>query len=479
VPTPRHSRSISQHAWLLEHWPFVTALVLGAVVRVVVQIAFSPAFVYGDGPRYLDFLDTLVPYADRPDGYSLLLLYPLSKLTPNVVLSAALLQHVIGLATATLLYLTLRRWGVGRWPATLAALPILFDTMQLVLEQSLLSDTLFGLLLMVVVALLGWRRRPSRELALAAGLVLGTAVTVRVVGEPMIVTALAFCLFVGHSWWGRLVPAAALLVGFAVPVGAYAVWYHQHHGVYALSEYSGEALWLRTTTFVDCSRISVPQYQRVLCPTQPLGQRLDPTYYGFHDPLTLARLKPPPGTTIYQAMGEFAKAAIRAQPLDYLRVVLRDFVLNFDVTRSDRYEYDTAYKWQFSGYVHFVETQRIKTSYSEHAGEQLHVRQPFANMLVVYQLFAYVPGPLLLGCLVLGLLGGLGVGRPRTSARRPMCLLLTATGTVLLLVPDATAEFVWRYQLPALLLLPAGAALAYTAIRGQDEGGTVATASTD
>jgi hypothetical protein len=452
---------------------------LGIAVRVVVQVAFSPAFVYGDGPRYLDFLRTLEPYADRPDGYGLLLLYPLSKLTSKVILAAALSQHIIGLATATLLYLTLRRWGIGRWPATLAALPVLFDTMQLVLEQSLLSDTFFGLLLMVVIALLGWQRRPTPAFALAAGLVLGTAVTVRVVGEPIIVTGAAFCLLVGRGWAGRLAPTLALLLGFAVPVSGYAAWYHQSHGVYALSEYSGEALYLRTTTFVDCSRIAVPEYQRVLCPSQPLGQRLDPTYYGFHDPLTLPRLKPPAGTTTYEAMGQFAKAAIRAQPGDYARVVLRDFLLNFDVRRADRFEYDTAYKWEFSGYVYNVETNRVQTSYREHGGQQLHIRQPYANALAVYQLFGYLPGPLLLGCLVLCLLGGLGIGRARTSAMRPMCLLLATSGAVLLLVPDATAEFVWRYQLPALLLLPAGAALAYTALRGQDDSGTVATASTD
>ncbi|MGI8887635.1 MAG: glycosyltransferase family 2 protein, partial [Nocardioidaceae bacterium] len=85
-----------------------------------------------------------------------------------------------------------------------------------------------------------------------------------------------------------------------------------------------------------------------------------------------------------------------------------------------------------------------------------------------------------LGCLVLGLAGGLGVGRARKSGLRPIGLLLTLTGTGLLLVPDLTAEFTWRYQLPALLLLPAGAALGFTALRGgHADSGTVATANTD
>jgi hypothetical protein len=36
----------------------------------------------------------------------------------------------------------------------------------------------------------------------------------------------------------------------------------------------------------------------------------------------------------------------------------------------------------------------------------------------------------------------------------------------LVLVPDLTAEFTWRYQVPELVLLPVGAALGWTRLRG-------------
>jgi hypothetical protein len=71
----------------------------------------------------------------------------------------------------------------------------------------------------------------------------------------------------------------------------------------------------------------------------------------------------------------------------------------------------------------------------------------------------------LFGCLLLGLAGGVGVGPARRSGMRSICLLLTVTGAGLLLVPAVTTEFIWRYQLPGLSLLPGGAALAYTALR--------------
>lgn len=468
---------------LAEHRPFLVALGLGAVARVVVSLAFPPALMISDGPTYLSFLDTFEPDPDRPVGYGVLLLYPVSLVT-DAVAAVATVQHLLGLATAVVLYVVLRRWGVGRWPATLATLPVLFDSLQLILEHAPLSDTLFVLLVTLGVAVLGWRRRPTPALALAAGLLLGASVTVRQVGLPLVLSGVVFCLLVGTGWRGRLAGAAALALGFAAPVGAYATWYQQEHGVYALSEIGGKSAYMRTTTFVDCSQLSVPDHQEVLCPPEPRGERMDPTNYGWYENGTVTRLDPPPGTTAEEAMRDFARQAIREQPVDYAVVVLRDFALNFDLWRGNRFEFDTAFKWRFSTYVDREPSSWTGPAFAAHGGEQQGTRQPYADALAAYQQVGYLPGPLLLGCLVLGLAGGLGMGRARHSGVGSMCLLLTVSGAGLMLVPDVTTQFVWRYQLPALVLLPAGAALAYTAMRPamrrrQDAAGTVATPRTD
>jgi hypothetical protein len=158
--------------------------------------------------------------------------------------------------------------------------------------------------------------------------------------------------------------------------------------------------------------------------------------------------------------------ALRSQPFDYARVALRDFVLNFDLVRIDRFRYDTAYKWHFSHYVSgWAETGQQLRAYWRYGGQQMVARQPFADFLAGYSWVVYLPGPVLLACLVVGLLGGLGGRGRRDPWTRSMCLLLTLSGTALLLVPALTAEFIWRYQLPALVLLPAGAALAWSAMR--------------
>jgi hypothetical protein len=461
-PTPG-----SRQAWVSAHRPFLVALGLAVLVRVVVQLAFMPAFVHSDGPTYLSVFDNLEPDSERPVGYVLLFLMPVLSIADNVLL-VALAQHLLGLATAVLLYALLRRWGAGPVAGMLGALPILFDYLQLNLEHTVLSDVLFEFLLVAGIAVLCWSRRVTPQVALLAGLVLGVSVTVRLVAEPLVVVLIAYCVLVGISWRTRIVTAVVATLGFALPIGAYAAWYHQEHGVYALSQFTGASLYLRTTTFVDCEQLSIPDYQRVLCPAEPLGDRRDPTYYVFHDPRTIGKLFPPPGVTQDQAMREFALSAMRAQPADYLAVGLRDFMLNFDLNRVDRYDYDTAHKWGFDEYVDLEPTGWTGPAYAAHGGNQLEARQPLADLLVLYQKVGYVPGPVLFGCLLLGLAGALGLGRARDRGLRSVTALLTVTGVGLLVVPDLTAEFVWRYQLPGLVLLPAAAVLGYTALRGRD-----------
>ncbi len=466
-------------SWLTEHRPFLLALGLATALRLVVMVAFTPALVHSDGPVYLSFLDTFEPSPERPSGYSLVLLTPLSWLTDSLSAVAAA-QHLIGLSTAVLLYVLLRRWGVRRWPATFASLPVLFDSLQLILEHTVLSDTLFELMLVLGVAVLGWRRRPTPTAALVAGLLLGASAAVRLVAEPLVVVGVAYCLLAGDGWRGRLKAAAALAVGFALPIGAYATWYHQEQGRFALSDFQAKSMYMRSTTFVDCAHLSVPDYERVLCPAEPRGQRLDPTYYAYHDLRTLPRLAPPPGTTPDDAMRDFAFEAIREQPVAYVGTVIRDVALNFDVVRVDRFEYDTAHKWRFWSYLHPQATDWTGPAYAAHGGDQLAAHQPFAGALAIYGWVGYLPGPILLGCLVMGLLGGTRRRRFPGPELRPLSLLLTVTAAALLIVPALTAEFTWRYQLPALALLPAAAALGLTALRGgQVASGTSATASTD
>ena len=463
-------------AWRTER-PFLMALALGAVVRILVQMAFPPAFIYSDGPTYLALVDRLAPSPDRPVGYGVLL-RALSGLTRGVE-AVAVTQHLLGLLTAVVLYALLRRWGLPSWLATLGTVPLLLDEMQLVLEHSVLSDVVFDLLLVLAVAALAWSGRPRTAGVALAGLLLGAATLVRVVGEPTVLAAVLFCLLAGVTWRTRLLHALVVLVAFAAPLTAYATWYHHSEGSWAITQAGGRALYMRTTAFVDCGRFSMPAYERPLCPTEPTGHRQEPTDYGWHDATTVHALQPPPGVTLDEALSDFARRAIRAQPLDYARVVARDVVLGFAPTRIDHYEYDTAYKWSFFHYVDYVPTDWTGPAYQAHGGELPRTRHPAADVLDEYGGRVYLPGPLTL-VLVLGALAGLALRRaPGAPETRPLALLLLALGAGMVLVPDLTAEFTWRYQLPLVALAPPAAALALARTRTHAQPGTVATPSTD
>lgn len=454
----------------MAHWPFAVALTLGALVRVVVQLGYQPAFIFSDGPAYLALIDSFEPSADRPVGYGVLL-RALSWATPDLGAVAAT-QHVLGLATGVVLYVLLRRWGVPRWPATLATLPVLLDAMQLALEHSVLSDVLFMWLLVLGLAILTWRPRPSATTAALAGLVLGVAVLVRLVGEPVVLPAVIFCVMVGASRRRKVVTSLALVAAFGLPLVAYATWYHQERGVFSLAEFSGRSLYMRTTSFVDCSTVDIPAYERVLCPVEPVSQRRDPTYYLWHDDRTVPSLDLPVGVSVNQAARDFALRAIRNQPLDFLRVGARDFLLNFSPGRIDHYGYTTAYKWMFGSYVDYEPTVWTGPAYATYGGDQLVDHQPLSGAVAAYSRTVYLWGPLLLACLGLAVAGTLRRGPPTTSRLRAVALLLTLVGTGLMLMPDLTAEFVWRYQLPAVVLLPAAAALSWTRLKAAHADGT-------
>jgi 4-amino-4-deoxy-L-arabinose transferase-like glycosyltransferase len=345
---------------------------------------------------------------------------------------------------------------------------VLFDGMQLLLEHSVLSDVLFNLVLLTGLVVLGWCRTPRVRVVAVAGFVLGLAVLVRLVAQPVVLPAALFCLLTGVTLRHRLLTAAVVCVAFVAPLAAYATWYHQVNGVWALSEASSRALYMRTTTFVDCDRIEVPEHQRRLCPPEPIGDRLDPTQYGWHrnELLEDIALDLPTGTTMNDALQDFALTAIRTQPGDYVQTVLRDFWSGFSSwERVDHFEYDTAYKWSFEARVDYEPTEKMSAAYLAYGGDLPRTRHPVGDWVARYGEHVYVRGPILLLLALLGIAGLVVGGAATLRASRPLIFLTGSVALGLVLVPDVTAQFVWRYQLPALVLLPISAALGWTRIR--------------
>jgi hypothetical protein len=227
-------------------------------------------------------------------------------------------------------------------------------------------------------------------------------------------------------------------------------------------------LYARVAASVNCARLSLPSYERPLCPpkgvVKPQGGSLIQGYSrGKTSPINSYR--PPPGKTTPRVLNDFAKRAIAQQPLAVAGAVGKTFVRPFLSWRRDHQPGELmAGRWQFQTKFPLFFTHISLSLFQQWQGHGPVINRPLARVLRDYQLsLGYTPGLVLLACAVLALVAGLGVGRARHSGQQLACLLWLSAGLGLLLAADLY-QFSWRYQLPALVTLPTAAALALSAL---------------
>ncbi len=428
------------------HGPFLILLGFGVVLRVLVMVAYRPAIFYIDSfASYLLPLSTLHPTGPDPIGYDLYLLGP--ALQVGDLATVVAVQHLLGLGMAVAGYVLLRRKGAGRWLAALATAPVLLDAYQVQIEHNLMSDPLFEALVLAALVGLAWPGRPGWRHVAAAGLLLGLAATVRQVGEVLILPLVLYAVrAAGGRWRRRVALGAVALACCALPVAAYAQWYHGFTGRYALSHAGGNALYGRVAPFVDCAGLRLPVEEQILCPNAPLPVRPGPDFWA-HDPTSpFFALQLDVGDRADEVARDFALRAIRHQPVDFLRSVGVDAVKVFAWRRADLSDADPPVdRWQFqTEFPTFPDLVTVASvtelSHRYGSGDPVAVA-PLARLLRGYQLsVGYLPGPLLL----VALLG---------AWRRREALLFLATGAAVLLAADVVM-FSWRYQLLGFVLIP-------------------------
>lgn len=456
---------------LRSHWLLAIFLVAGLVLRVLATVAYRPAIIYTDSVQYLTNMKDLKPDQLNPIGYDFVLkpLVDIGGLTGVVIV-----QHVAGLAMGVAIYALARRLTVYKWLAALAAAPILLDAYQVQIEQNIMAETTFDVLLVAVLwILLGWGK-PGWKRALAAGLLLGAAFAVRTIGLTLIVAAVLYLVVVGSDWRhhrSRLVlRTAAALAGFAVLFGAYVGYIHSETGKWAISGAENQVLYGRTAVVADCAKLPLNEGTRLFCPKEPLGQRLGVDKYAhnhYGDPNWPGPL--PPGTTKQQLAQEFSALVIRHQPLDVAAAVVKDFLKGFAPTRTSSPDDVPLERWQFQLTYPNLEDPNTAKAAQDWGGTAPHVNHDPAAVLRAYQLNGGYTSGLALGIAVLIALAAVaGFGRAKQSGLRSAALL-PAAGGVILLLGSAAFEFSWRYQLPGLVLFPLAGAIGLRAILGKDQ----------
>jgi hypothetical protein len=473
---------------LRQNWLATALLAAGLALRLLAQFSYGPALLYIDSVKYLY---GAWPDAD-PVGYDL----PLKLILAVGNLGAVeAVQHVLGLATALLLYVVLLRRGVPRWLAALAMGPVLLDAYQLQMETTIMPDVWFEVIIAAGAAVLLWHPRLTVRACLLAGTVLGLAATVRQVGEILIAPAVLFVLAAvllarQGGWRQAAAKSAALIAAFAVPIVAYCAGSYAITGNFWLSRNGDEATYGRMAALADCATLKLPAYARPLCPS-PGEQAKGPDDLDHQVTSPLRTYEPPAGVTVSRGtiIAHFNHAVLVQQPLRVAEKISADAAKLFAVTRDTSPGDTPISRWQFhTDYPIYLPTitldqqgtivfalklgpadsgtvfRKLDSAY----GGSASVWKPGAAFLRRYQLFGgYTPGPLLLLCLLAGLAGGVTVFRRRASdAQRQLALgaLLFVTTAIFVLLLSDLFEFSWRYQLPALVTLPPAGAFGIAAM---------------
>jgi hypothetical protein len=443
------------------HRLFSALLVAAAALRLLVQLSYRPALLFfGDSIAYLWNAAHLYPESIHSAGYPAFLRAVL--VVPDLALVPAV-QHVFGLVTGGLVYALVRRLGAGPVAGSIAAAPVLFDAYELNLEQHVLSEPLFTLLVVTAFVALVWRSPPSPAACIATGILLAAAALTRSVGLALIAPGLAFVIV-----RGGLVRTLALTIAFALPLVGYATWYStMPHGTFAITDHDGYFLYGRVADFASCSGMRLdPVDRKVLCDPRPAAERPNPNYYVWHQwsrhHYRRFPHKPARRNAVLQS---FALGVIHRQPLAYAETVLGDMAHYASFSRSTGPLDEPIAQWQFhvGAYQSPRMVRRLEIESGTWGGS---VGRWVAGqrLMADYQRVFYTPGTLLALAVLLAVaaavVGGTGGGR----GIRAETLTLAAAGVLIPLAAAMTSMFDFRYLFPALGLLPAAGVLGATTL---------------
>ncbi|MEU8223007.1 glycosyltransferase [Kribbella sp. NPDC048915] len=449
-----------------KHWLLTIFLVAGLALRILATVAYTPAIVYVDSVQYLTNMGKLSPDQLNPIGYDFVLgpLVATGGLTFVVIV-----QHLTGLLLGVAIYALARRLTVYRWLAAFAAAPILLDAYQVQIEQNIMAETTFDVILVAILWLLLAKGVPGWRKAALVGVLVGLAFTVRAIGMVLLIAVVLYLVVVGNAWRKRRMDVvrrtAAAVAGFAIVFVAYAGYYRVDTGRWGFTGAENQILYGRTATVANCEKLPLNEGTRLFCPKEPLGQRQGVDQYAhnhYGDPNWPGPL--PSGTTKRQLATEFAHLVIRHQPVDLTWAALKDFAKGFAPTRSTAHNDVPLDRWQFQLVYPNLKDPNIAKAAVKWGGSEPHVAHVPAVILRGYQLNGGYASGTLLGLCVLLALAAVGRGKDLRSAA-----LLPAAAGVILLLGSAAFEFSWRYQLPGLIFFPLAGAIGLRSLLGKDQ----------
>jgi hypothetical protein len=480
----RHAAGAGRRALAAHPAIAVLALLLAAAVglRILLTLVYEPATLSQfDANAYVWQAEGgLFENPIQAPGYSLFLRGP--HVLSDEVAFTVTIQHALAIATAVLAWWTVRRISGSDWLGLIPAAFVLLNGDSLLLEHSLMSETVFTFLLVAMLAAAIAAldsRQPWRWLALA-GVLLGAAIWVRYAAVGVVPVLVVWALVVYRPARAGLLAAGAVVVPVALLVGALVVAQGSQTGFYGLGETGGWALYSRVAGFADCERFDPPEGTEPLCESTPPEQRRNPDWYGYNPDSPAVRMfgGSPAGDATLRA---WAQRALVAQPLDYVAEVVDDLALfvdeeswtnrNYsligprtisftlrspdehcppDVCRAPPQGVEGNSVWGWTDPVH----GSYYAAFEVHRGSGVVFFQDLQRILRVH-------GPLLGLMIAIALVGLLAIRGRLAKAQ----WLLTSVALTVLVFPVATTTYNIRYAIPAIPILAAAAAVAPLALR--------------
>ena len=445
-----------------EHRLFIIVLIPAVLLRADAelgyrwQVWFNDSFEYVANTVHLDLDPT------RVSGYAIWLkiLQPFHSYALITIL-----QHLMGLAVAVMVYALARhRYRAPAWLATLAAVPVLYDGFEIQLEHLILSDVPFLFVVMLATTLLLWDPAgPSTRRCAVIGALLGVGAVLRSIGLPLLAVFAVYMIIRRLSW--RKI--GATVVACLIPVFAYAGGFDLQHGQFAMSDATGVFLYSRVMTFAECSKIHPPADELFLCTTVPPDQRPIAQAYIWTPASPLSRMTQSKFSPVPNQLAEdFAIRAIEAQPLGYAKAVWHDTWRVFGWKRVKFPQAATYDEYLFQKQPLAVPTwDLVKVGrYDSYVAAYVQgnpdtqVVNPFATIIRVYQEWVWLPGTVY-GLILLAGLGGIALAWRRLGGD---ALLPWAISLAMIVIPAATAEFDYRYVLPAVPFACLAAVMAFS-----------------
>jgi hypothetical protein len=454
-------RALAARIWS-EHRLFVIVLTPAVLLRADTELGYRWQVWFNDSFEYVASTVHFDLDPTRVSGYSvwLKILQPLHSYALITIL-----QHLMGLTVAVMVYALARhRYQAPAWLATLAAVPVLYDGFEIQLEHLILSDVPFLFVVMLATTLLLWDPSgPSTRRCAVIGALLGVGAVLRSIGLPLLAVFAVYMIIRRLSW--RKV--GATVVACLIPVFAYAGGFDLQHGQFAMSDATGVFLYSRVMTFAECSKIHPPADELFLCTTVPPDQRPIAQAYIWTEASPLNRIGPSKFSPVPNQLAEnFAIRAIEAQPLGYAKAVLHDTLMVFGWKRTKFPQAATYDEYLFQKHPLTVPTwDLVKVGpYNSYVAAYVQgnpdtqVVNPFATIIRVYQEWVWLPGTIY-GLILLAGLAGIALAWRRLGGE---ALLPWAISLAMIVIPAATAEFDYRYILPAVPFACLAAVMAFS-----------------